>query len=164
MNTGHAPATENHREPVAMTARRLDAHDVAVAKRLFLLMAREFGEQAEELSDFRVESLLSDPQFWVLATFAGDNVIGGLTAHTIPMTHKAASALFVYDIAVQMDHKRRGVGRRLIERLRDEAEQQGIGDVFVLADNEDEHALAFYRALGAEPSAVTMFEFKERET
>jgi aminoglycoside 3-N-acetyltransferase I len=44
--------------------------------------------------------------------------------------------------------------------LQADAASLGIGEQFVVADNEDEHALDFYRALGAVPSAVTMFEFR----
>jgi aminoglycoside 3-N-acetyltransferase I len=141
-----------------MIVRRLDPRDVAIAKRLFRLMADVFAEEAEERPDVEVEALLSDPRFWAVAAMVDDDVIGGATAHTIPMTHKAAAALFVYDIAVCAGQQRRGVGRELMGMLRAEAAQHGIDDVFVLADNADVHALAFYRALGAAPSAVTMFE------
>jgi aminoglycoside 3-N-acetyltransferase I len=41
--------------------------------------------------------------------------------------------------------------------LRDEAAAAGIKEVFVLADNEDVHALDFYRALGGRASQVTLF-------
>jgi aminoglycoside 3-N-acetyltransferase I len=32
-------------------------------------------------------------------------------------------------------------------------------EVFVPADNDDQHALDFYRALGGSPSSVTFFTF-----
>jgi aminoglycoside 3-N-acetyltransferase I len=147
-------------DPVAtMTVRRLDVRDVAMAKGLFVMMAQVFGEPAEELSDAHVKELLADGQFWAVAAFLGDEVIGGVTAHVLPMTQRRASVLFVYDIAVRSDRQRRGVGRELIRMLRTEAAGRGLGELFVLADNEDAHALDFYRALGAVPSAVTMFEF-----
>jgi aminoglycoside 3-N-acetyltransferase I len=143
---------------VSFRARRLDARDVALAKRLFVLMAEVFGEDAEEMSDVHVAALLGDARFWAVAALEGDEVIGGVTAHTLPMTRKAASALFVYDIAVRPDRQRRGVGRELLRVLQADAASLGIGEQFVIADNEDEHALDFYRALGAVPSAVTMFD------
>jgi len=34
--------------------------------------------------------------------------------------------------------------------------------MFVAADNQDLHALDFYRAMGGEPSPVTIFSFTER--
>jgi aminoglycoside 3-N-acetyltransferase I len=44
--------------------------------------------------------------------------------------------------------------------LRAAAEAEGIHEIFVPADNEDEHAPSFYRSLGAEPAAVTFFAFR----
>jgi aminoglycoside 3-N-acetyltransferase I len=122
------------------------------------MMAQVFGETADELSDAQVSTLLADQRFWAVAAFAEDELVGGVTAHTIPMTHKPASALFLYDIAVREDHQRRGVGRELVRVLRAEAALGGIDELFVLADDDDEHAIDFYRALGATSSAVTMFE------
>jgi aminoglycoside 3-N-acetyltransferase I len=43
--------------------------------------------------------------------------------------------------------------------LRDAASAAGVSVVFVAADNEDEHALDFYRALGGVDSPVTVFTF-----
>jgi aminoglycoside 3-N-acetyltransferase I len=71
------------------------------------------------------------------------------------MTHRAGSGLFAYDIAVRADHRRRGVGRA----LQAQAATLSINELFVLADNDDAHALDFYRALGGVASAVTMFDF-----
>ena len=73
------------------------------------------------------------------------------------------SEIFIYDIAVRADRQRQGVGRRLIGALREMAATQGIHDLFVPADDEDAHALEFYRALGATGSPVTFFAFSRNE-
>jgi aminoglycoside 3-N-acetyltransferase I len=44
--------------------------------------------------------------------------------------------------------------------LREEAAAAGVTVLFVLADNEDAHALDFYRGLGAAPTPTTMFSFR----
>jgi aminoglycoside 3-N-acetyltransferase I len=152
---------------------RLKPADVAHAKRLFDLMASVFeedpphrsaplsGEPAEPapLSDAYVGRLLARPDFWAIAAFSDGDVVGGLTAHTLPMTRAEASEVFIYDIAVRADQQRRGIGRQLVKTLRDEAASLGYGDVFVAADDEDTHALDFYRAIGGSCAAVTIFTF-----
>jgi aminoglycoside 3-N-acetyltransferase I len=146
----------------SIRAQRLTTADAPVARRLFLLIARVFEEPVEPLSDVYLARLLSRPEFWAIAAFAGDDLIGGLTAHTLPMTSSESSEIFIYDIAVRADHRRRGVGRQLVTALRAAAAAEGVEDIFVPADNEDTHALDFYRALGGEPSAVTHFTFRGR--
>jgi aminoglycoside 3-N-acetyltransferase I len=157
------PRPVGHRDGPGIEVRRLVAGDESVAKHVFVMMAHEFGEPTEELSDAQVKALLSDGRFWVMAAVVGDEVVGGTTAHTIPMTHRAGSGLFVYDLAVRADHRRRGVGRALMRELQAQAATLSINELFVLADNDDEHALDFYRGLGGVASAVTMFDFGPSE-
>jgi aminoglycoside 3-N-acetyltransferase I len=139
---------------------RLTSGDGEAAKQVFAVLADEFGEGCEPLSQTYVERLLNDGTFWALAAFDGDRPIGGLTAHAIPMTRSESTELFIYDVAVRSEYQRRGVGRHLIATLRRQAAEAGIAVLFVPADNEDEHALDFYRAIGGEPTPVTFFDFQ----
>lgn len=138
---------------------RLTTADAPVALQMFELMAQVFAEPASPLSDEYLKRLLGRAEFWAIAAFAGDDLVGGLTAHTLPMTRAESSEIFIYDIAVCADRQRQGVGRLLISSLRADAAAEGIEDIFVPADNDDARALDFYRALGGEPLAVTHFTF-----
>jgi aminoglycoside 3-N-acetyltransferase I len=129
---------------------------------MFAMMAAVFAENAEQLTDDYLVRLLDRDSFWAIAAFAGDHIIGGITAHTLPMTRSPSSEVLIYDLAVRQDHQRRGVGSRLILELRGAAATAGLGDVFVPVDNEDTHALDFYRAQGGAPSPVTIFTFTAR--
>ncbi len=144
-----------------MQLKRLKAGDRELAKVLFSVMAEVFAEGSEELSDGYIDRLLGREDFWAIAAFAGNDIVGGLTAHTLPMTRAEYSEIFIYDIAVRSEHQRKGIGRRLVEELRAQAADMGITDLFVPADNEDAHALDFYRAIGGEGAPVTIFTFTE---
>lgn len=127
------------------------------------MMADVFSEECEQLTDGYLDRLLSREDFWAIAAFVGDDIVGGITAHTLPMTRTESSEIFIYDIAVRGDRQRKGVGRHLVTALREAAGEMGIRDVFVPADNDDVHALDFYRALGGVPSPVTFFTFSGHE-
>jgi aminoglycoside 3-N-acetyltransferase I len=138
---------------------RLVTGEGPLAKELFAAMAAVFEEEAEALSDEYVAGLLARNELWVVAATLGDHVVGGLTAHTLPMTRSPSREIFIYDIAVRENHRRRGVGRLLMSHLARIARDAGIHDLFVPAENEDGHALEFYRALGGVASSVTLFTF-----
>lgn len=138
---------------------RLGPRDRTTAKALFTTMAAVFEENRAELSDAYVDALLAREDLWVLAATVGTDIVAGLTAHTLPMTRSESREIFIYDLAVRADHQRRGIGRLLIAHLRRIAAEAGIDDIFVPADDEDTHALEFYRALGGTPSPVTIFTF-----
>jgi aminoglycoside 3-N-acetyltransferase I len=144
---------------IELKIKRVSSTDLKDARQLFTLMARVFAEPAEPLSDDYIARLLSRPEFWALAAFSGAEIIGGITAHVLPMTRSESSELFIYDLAVHADFQRKGVGRRLVTALCEQASEVGIREVFVSADNDDTHALDFYRNLGGLPSPVTMFTF-----
>lgn len=144
----------------AAVVRRLGVADTAEARALFDLMTEVFEEDRPTLSDAYVEGLLRRDDLWILAAFDGPAVIGGLTAHVLPMTRAAVSELFIYDLAVAVAHQRKGVARRLIADLRRRGTDAGIEVSFVPADEEDDHALAFYRAVGGEESRVRFFTFE----
>lgn len=122
-------------------------------------MAEVFEEEHEDLSDEYVAELLAREELWILAAMWRDEVVGGLTAHSLPMTRSMSREIFIYDIAVRRDHQRRGVGRLLMSHLERIASEAGIHDLFVPADDADAHALEFYRALGGVASPVTLFAF-----
>lgn len=139
--------------------KRLMPGEWDLARALFTMIAQVFEDEAQPLSDAYLERLLAREDFWALAAFAGSELVGGLTAHILPMTRWEGSEVMIYDIAVREAFQRRGVGRALLSTLREDAAAQGIAVVFVLADDEDQHALDFYRALGGEPAPVTAFTF-----
>lgn len=146
-----------------MQTRRLRSGEERLAGALFQLMVEVFEEAPEPLGEAYLASLLARPDFWAFAAFVDGALVGGLTAHTLPMTRGPYAEVFIYDLAVRAEHQRRGIGRQLVAALREAARAQGISDVFVDADNEDNHALDFYRAVGGAATPVTMFSFTEEE-
>jgi aminoglycoside 3-N-acetyltransferase I len=143
--------------------RRLTVLDGDLARKLFLLMSEVFAEECAPLGEDYLRSLLSRPDFWALAAFVDGDVVGGLTAHSLPMTRTESSEVLIYDIAVRGDQRRKGIGRQLISTLREAANAAGLADVFVPVDNDDVEALDFYRALGGQPSPVTIYTFSSPE-
>lgn len=140
-----------------MRIQRLGYGDREQAQQLFLLMTDVLGEKYKKLGDTYLNRLLQRKEFWAIAAFDNDEMVGGLTAHELPMTASESAELFIYDMAVKRNHQRLGVGRLLLADVRERARTAEISEVFVLADNMDVHALDFYRATGAIPSEVTLF-------
>jgi aminoglycoside 3-N-acetyltransferase I len=140
-----------------MQIRRLTDTDASLAAELFTVMASVFEEPSETLPEHYIQTLLSNDSFWALAAIEGDQIVGGLTAHTIPLTRIPVEEVFLFDIAVIHSHQRRGIGSQLVETLRSLVHPR---TVFVAADNEDTHALDFYHHINGEPAPVTIFTFE----
>jgi len=139
--------------------KRLGSADVLLASTTLQLMAEVFEEPCEPLREPYLQRLLGREDFWLLAALDGDRPVGGLTAWALPLTRVESSEIFIYDLAVHPRSQRKGVGRRLVQELRRLAAVRGMLVAWVPADNEDEHALEFYRAIGGSASPVTIFTF-----
>lgn len=57
--------------------------------------------------------------------------MGGLTAHTLPLTRGEISEIFICDLAVVAEHQRQGIGRQLVATLRSLAAAAGVSVAFV---------------------------------
>lgn len=144
-----------------MTIMRLHTGEEAMAGKLFLLFSRVLEEPSEPLSVAYTQRLLSEPRFWALTLTEDDELHGGITAWTLSLTRRKSSELFVYDVAVHPDYQGNGYGRAQVEELRRMAAGEDTRVLFVPADNDDQHALDFYRAIGGDPAPVTIFTFGE---
>ncbi len=151
----------------------LGAADIELARETFAMMEEVFdgdsevdsdnevdgADQGGSLSDDYLRTLLANPSFWAIAAVdVNGDAVGGVTAHVLAMTRGEISELFIYDLAVRPHMQRRGIARDLIAALVSRAEQRGLSAVFVPADNDDQHALAFYEAIGGRAAPVTMFD------
>lgn len=139
--------------------RRLGPSDVALASATLACMAEAFGEPYEPVSEPYLRRILAREDFWLLAALDGQRPVGGLTAWALPLTRVEVSELFIYDLAVHPANQRTGVGRMLMWELRRMAAAVGMMVAWVPADDDDAHALEFYRAIGGVASPVTIFTF-----
>jgi aminoglycoside 3-N-acetyltransferase I len=142
-----------------MQIRRLGRGDEDLARDAFAMMASVFDEGVPDLGAAYIATLLARTDFWAMVALDGEEVVAGLTAHALPMTRSPEAELFIYDLAVRADRQRRGIGRALVLATLARAKEEGLRVAFVPADEEDAHAIAFYRAIGGHPSAVTFFTF-----
>ena len=78
------------------------------------------------------------------------------------MTHPdKGTEMFLYELAVEEAHRRRGVGTALVRALAALAEERACYDMWVLTDDDNVAALATYRrAGGAAPSGHVLIEWR----
>ena len=70
----------------------------------------------------------------------------------VEVTHPdKGTEMFLYELGVEERFQRRGVGRALVERLREVARQRGCYGMWVVTDGQNAAALATYEGSGAQP-------------
>ena len=103
--------------------------------------------------------LLAKEDFFSFVAVLEDKVVGGLTTYTLKQYYSIAPLVFIYDIAVKTEVQRQGVGKLLISSLSGYCKDNGYEEMFVLADEIDNHAIEFYRSTGATEERVVNFNY-----
>ena len=132
---------------------RLGPSDVALLRELNAVFAEAFGAYEEYAeappTDAYISELLTKDHIAVLAALAAEGVVGGLVAYELEKFERQRREIYIYDLAVSVGYRRRGVATALIERLREIAAQRAAWVVYVQADYGDDAAIALYEKLGA---------------
>lgn len=135
---------------MAFAIRRLGPGDEAVLEAI-ALQAPDFdlagsSEPDAPLAPQDAQAYLADPAVLHWVAEAGDEVVGELLCHVLPLPHGAGRELLLYSIGVRTAHRRQGVGRALVAVMTGWARDAGVPLTWVLADNPG--AEAFYTACG----------------
>jgi ribosomal protein S18 acetylase RimI-like enzyme len=137
---------------MAYELRELAGSDVERLKGLLRVFGRAFDEQATYEgtipSDSYLQALLARPHFIAVVALAGDDVVAGLTAYVLDKFERERSEVYIYDLAVAEEHRRRGLATGLIRALKPIARSRGAYVIFVQADQGDAPAIRLYESLG----------------
>ncbi len=132
--------------------RQLQATDLPDMHGLLAMFGEAFGERETYLGAVPDESylkrLLQRPHFIALAALEGQRVVGGLAAYELEKFEQARSEIYIYDLAVETAHRRRGIATALIRPLQELAAARGAYVIFVQADPGDAPAIQLYESLG----------------
>ena len=134
------------------TYRCLSSADVDVLKDLMRVFGEAFNErvtyQGAVPSDDYLCRLLSRPHFIVLVALNDAEVVGGLAAYELEKFEQDRREIYIYDLAVAEQHRRRGIATKLIRELQRVARDRKAYVIYVQADREDDPAIRLYESLG----------------
>ena len=136
----------------AFTIQRLSVDDEPMMDALLSV----FGEAFEDLDSYGAKrpssaylrKLLASDYFIALVARDESEVVGGLAAYELRKFEQERSEIYIYDLAVAITHRRRGIATSLIRELQRIAANRGAYAIFVQADLPDEPAIALYSKMG----------------
>jgi aminoglycoside 3-N-acetyltransferase I len=106
-----------------------------------------------------LQDLLHRPGFIAFVAIREKKVVGGITAYVLPRYYSGYSEVFIYDLAVQPEFQRRGLGKKLIAALKKNCKENGIREIFVAAYEKDTPALDFYQSTDGKAEKVIHFNY-----
>lgn len=126
--------------------------DVGVMRAMLVMFGAAFADEATytqaQPDDVYLKELLSNGSFIAVAALSGTEVVGGLAAYVLPKFEQARAEIYIYDLAVEAAHRRRGIATAMIQELKGIARAKGAYVIYVQADEGDAAAIALYTKLG----------------
>ena len=138
--------------PPSYTVQQLSAEDGPLMTALLGVFGEAFDDPAtygaSRPRPAYLRHLLGSDYFIALAVREGAQVIGGLAAYELKKFEQERSEIYIYDLAVAVEHRRRGAATALIRELQRIGAERGAYVIFVQADPPDAPAVALYSKLG----------------
>jgi aminoglycoside 3-N-acetyltransferase I len=132
--------------------RQLSPGDVASFRQLLAMFGKAFDDvstyQDAMPSDEYLDRLLAKPHVVALVAERDGAVVGGLVAYVLDKFERERSEVYIYDLAVDIAHRRKKLATELIQMLKRVAKQLGAYVIYVQADHGDEPAIRLYESLG----------------
>lgn len=126
--------------------------DVPALRDMLALFGREFDDAAtytaRQPDDAYLAQLLARDTFVAVGAWSGPALVGALAGYVLPKFEQARAEFYIYDLAVDAAHRRRGIATALIAEAERAVAARGVYVVFVQADPGDDAAIALYSKLG----------------
>lgn len=120
---------------------------------LFTLESDFAPDRAKQLAGLR--AIVDNPALGRLFVLKVDGQVAGMANALITVsTAEGGRVLLLEDVIVRAAYRGNGLGRRLVEHVLAWAAAEGMARVTLLADRDNADALAFYRRLGFDESAM----------
>lgn len=106
-----------------------------------------------------MRAFLADDRHYFIVAFVEDDPAGYVFGYRLSRFDGRPPQVLLYEIGVVEHHRRKGIGRALVEGLKEMAQADGCRKMFVPTNSSNEAAMALYRAAGAEEGATDATAF-----
>jgi len=137
---------------MALTLRLLTAADADV-------LARVAADVFDEPIDARwTRRFLDDPHHHMVVAL-DDGVVVGMASAVDYVHPDKAPQLWINEVGVASSHRRRGIGRLLMQALLAHGRRLGCTEAWLGTEHHNVPARALYEALGSAPESFVLYSF-----
>jgi len=106
-----------------------------------------------------MRTFLADDRHYFVVAYVGEEPVGYVFGYRLSRFDGKPPMVFIYEVAVVEHHRRRGIGRALIEEVKRLAQADGCRKMLVPTNRSNEAAMALYRCTGGEEGAADATAF-----
>jgi ribosomal protein S18 acetylase RimI-like enzyme len=98
----------------------------------------------------------------LFVAFLNEKVVGFLTAYRLQRFDSERAEVLIYEISVSEEHRRKGIGKKLMQAVKTWAKEVSADEAWVLTYSSNLPAMALYKSEGGEEDepGTRMFSYK----
>ena len=128
-----------------MDIRRLGPDDSSLLE----TAVRQVLLPSEPASAQQLVRAIADPRCYFLVSVQDDVPLGYLSAYRFPTVEGGRFMVYLYDLVVAPEHRRRGIGAQLVQELKEWCREDGVTRLWVGTTHENHAAQRTFAATGA---------------
>ena len=148
--------------------RATDEHRGVLEKLVAQIEAEEHRDNPQAAAHARrgmTESLsrydaLSADSVWFLLAYSAGQAVGLAVLARIPKLDERVGFLYLDELHVLAEHRRRGIGRALVQSAADLVGEVGLAGIRLLTRPDNLPARAFYESLGFQRSETLLYQVR----
>jgi ribosomal protein S18 acetylase RimI-like enzyme len=119
-------------------------------------------DEGTEWDEEQGKTFLENSDNVLFLAFWGGELVGFLTGHRLQRFDKRKAEILLYEIGVHENFQRKGIGKALMEKVKNWGKEVGADEVWVLTNKSNVAANALYQSSGGmtESPDETMYVFK----
>ena len=134
-----------------MRVRRLEPRDADLAAAAIRTLK---DPVPDALGSEVLRRFLASPENVLIVAYDEGAPAGYLVAYVLDRVDRPQSMVCLYEVGVSASHRRRGVGRAMLEELQRICREAGVMKVWVIASRSNEAAMRLYAGTGGREGGV----------
>lgn len=148
-----------HVSKEVMQVRRLQGGDYALLASAIKMLIPEDERDGGVASDAHLKRALENTACYFIVCLIDSTPVGYLSAFGFPAIDDDCSQVYLYDITVDEQHRRKGIGTRMIGELKRHCKEDGADHIWVGTSLENEAAQKTFEGTGASRERETYIEY-----
>ncbi len=131
-----------------LTTKILNSNDINLVFQLINLYKKVFEIKEDIPTEEYLSSFINKPNVIIGVVIMDNKVLGGYTAYILPSIYRDIPDIYLYDLAVDSDYQGQGLGKNLIQSLKEYAKSISARSMYCHTDVDSIQANEFYQRRG----------------
>ncbi|HEV7783252.1 MAG TPA: GNAT family N-acetyltransferase [Chitinophagaceae bacterium] len=142
-----------------ITIQKVSKEDTMLINDIITHYIEDPDEGSQPATLDHIQKLVGDNRSCLFAAILNDEVVGYTLAYHFPSLYATENIGYLYDIEVREDHRKKGIGRMLVEAVTAQLEKEGVKELWLGTAIDNWAGQALFSSTGAARTDETFYDY-----